>query len=379
MRTASLEPGRIIPYPMCDAIVTWLQKYPAIPLGPVEWADTFCLATGVYAPLTGFQGRLAAKSVLERWHLPSGAPWSIPITLSIEPQLAASLRKTDLARLVYQNATVAMISVEDVFWLDPEDEAVMLYGTTNRQHPGVERLLQASPVRIAGSVTLIKRPEFPVSPVLTPRETRTMIAQRGWRQVVGFQTRNPLHRAHEYIQKVALETHDGLILHPLVGYTKSDDVPLDVRWQAYQILLDQYFPKERTLLTGFPAPMRYAGPREAVFHALCRKNYGITHFIVGRDHAGVSNFYDPQASQKIFERFNQAELGISIITADPAFYCHRCQQMATARSCPHDAVDHEVLSGTRIRTTLGAGGNLPPVAIRPEVEVILQQYYRTPL
>jgi sulfate adenylyltransferase len=206
-----------------------------------------------------------------------------------------------------------------------------------------------------------------------------MIAQRGWRQVVGFQTRNPLHRAHEYIQKVALETHDGLILHPLVGYTKSDDVPLDVRWQAYQILLDQYFPKERTLLTGFPAPMRYAGPREAVFHALCRKNYGITHFIVGRDHAGVSNFYDPQASQKIFERFNQAELGISIITADPAFYCHRCQQMATARSCPHDAVDHEVLSGTRIRTTLGAGGNLPPVAIRPEVEVILQQYYRTPL
>ncbi len=375
MRPSSIDQTRVIPQPMTGAVTRWIQKYPAIPLDAFQWADAFCLATGVYAPLGGFQGHRASKSILETWHLPTGEIWPIPITLGVDPKLAATLRKTDLARLIWQNETVAVLHVDEVYWLDPEDEAMQLYGTKSALHPGARRMLNDSPVRVAGSVTLVQWPAFSVTPVLTPRELQTLIQERGWHKIVGFQTRNPLHRAHEYIQKLALESHDALIVHPLIGYTKSDDVPVDVRWQSYQALLGEYFPKDRAVLTGFPAPMRYAGPREAVLHALCRKNYGMTHFIVGRDHAGVADFYHPMASQRIFERFPASELGITIIPAEPAFYCYRCQQMATNKTCPHDAPHHEVLSGTRTRSALVEGKSLPIEAIRPEVMQILRAYY----
>lgn len=375
MRVASLEP-RVIPGTMTASIATWLEKAPAIPLDAFHWADAFCLATGVYAPVTGFQGRRAVQGVLEEWRLPDKSPWPIPITLAVDPKLASGLRKADLARLVYAGTTVAILNVEEVFWLDPEEEAYAIYGTLDPSHPGVARVLQDSPIRVAGAVTLVEWPVHSVGPVLTPHQMRDLIEQRGWKTVVGFQTRNPLHRAHEYIQKTALETHDGLILHPLVGYTKADDVPVEVRWRVYETLVSGYFPSSRTILSGFPAPMRYGGPKEAVLHALCRKNYGITHFIVGRDHAGVGNFYDPLASQNVFQRFHEDELGIRIINAEPAFYCYRCLQMATSKTCPHSSEDHEVLSGSRVRTTLRRGGELPTVAIRPEVTVILQDYYQ---
>lgn len=376
MRAPSLEP-RIIPGSMSASIATWLDKAPAIPLDAFHWADTFCLATGVYAPVIGFQGRRAVQAVLEDWRLPDQRLWPIPITLGVDPVLASRLRKADLARLVWNDTTVAVLNVEEVFWLDPEEEAYAVYGTVDPAHPGVARVLQDSPIRVAGAVTLVEWPLDPVDTVFTPHQMRELIQQRGWKTVVGFQTRNPLHRAHEYIQKTALEAHDGLVLHPLVGYTKSDDVPVDVRWRVYEALVSGYFPDSRTILSGFPAPMRYGGPREAVLHALCRKNYGITHFIVGRDHAGVGNFYDPSASQDVFQRFSAADLGIHIIAAEPAFYCYRCAQMATNKTCPHSVENREILSGTRVRTTLQQGRELPAVAIRPEVVAILQQYYQS--
>ncbi len=376
MRAASLEP-RVIPGSLSSSIALWLDKAPAIPLDAFHWADAFCLATGVYAPVIGFQGRRAVQSVLEDWHLPNSSPWPIPITLAIDPQLASRLRKADLARLVRNDTTVAILNVEEVFWLDPEIEAYSVYGTLDPAHPGVARTLQDSPIRVAGAVTLVEWPQYPVAPVLTPHQIRDLIQQRGWKTVVGFQTRNPLHRAHEYIQKTALETHDGLVLHPLVGYTKADDIPVEVRWRAYQALISEYFPASRTILSGFPAPMRYGGPKEAILHALCRKNYGMTHFIVGRDHAGVGSFYDPMASQHVFQRLQEDELGIHIIAAEPAFYCRRCLQMATGKTCPHPPEDQEILSGTRIRTTLRQGKELPTGTVRPEVSAILQDYYRT--
>lgn len=376
MRVTSIAP-RVIPSTLSSSIAMWLEKAPAITLDAFHWADTFCLATGVYAPVTGFQGRRAVQAVLEDWRLPDQSPWPIPITLPVDAELASGLRKADLARLVWNSTTVAILNVEEVFWLDPEEEAYAVYGTLDPSHPGVARVLQVSPIRVAGTVTLVESPMYPVDPVLTPHQMRDLIQQRGWKTVVGFQTRNPLHRAHEYIQKTALETHDGLVLHPLVGYTKADDVPVEVRWRVYEALVSGYFPASRTILSGFPAPMRYGGPKEAVLHALCRKNYGITHFIVGRDHAGVGTFYDPLASQNVFQRFSEDELGIRIIAAEPAFYCYRCLQMATSKTCPHPIANHEVLSGTRVRTTLRGGGELPSVAIRPEVTAILQEYYQS--
>lgn len=383
MRITSLIPphGGILaeqslPMTIAHELTGQLTHGPSVDLDPFHYFDVICLATGVYSPLTGFQNRFAVETVLSDWQLPEGELWPIPITLPISSDASAQVKKYHLVRLRYQGKTVAVMHVDDVFWLDPEREAQMIYGTTDAKHPGVHRVFHDSPIRMAGPVTLTREPSFQEQPVLTPREMRHMIADRGWRQVVAFQTRNPLHRAHEYIQKMVLETVDGLVIHPLIGATKADDVPASIRWHAYQALLRNYYPANRALLSAFPASMRYAGPREAVLHALARKNYGFTHFIVGRDHAGVGSFYHPLASQRIFERFPQGSYGMTIIPAEPAFYCRRCEQMATEKTCPHPAESHEVLSGTRVRTTLSQGESLPPHTIRPEVEEILKRYYQ---
>jgi len=250
-----------------------------------------------------------------------------------------------------------------------------LYGTLDLHHPGVVRCLAESPIRVAGAVTLIGHPHFDTLPVLPPRTMRQVLHRRGWHSTVAFQTRNPLHRAHEYIQKSALEWVDGLVIHPLIGYTKADDVPAVVRWQSYRSLIHHYYPRSRVLLSGFPAAMRYAGPREAVLHALARKNYGFTHFIVGRDHAGVGNFYSPWDAQRVFERF--PDLGIAIMTPAPAFYCHRCGQIATERTCPHPSKHHDLLSGSRVRQALRNRESLPTHLIRPEVTAVLSTFYHS--
>lgn len=385
MRTTPLNPPhggtlteQALPADIATELAQGARHLPAVALDDFHYHDLICLATGIYSPLTGFQDYDTVLSVLQDWRLPDGPIWPIPVTLPVDAATSASLKTSRPVRLTYRGSSVAIMHVKDRFWLDPRYEAEAVYGTLDAAHPGVARVLQDSPIRLAGPVTLLADPVSSVAPVLTPRAMRKEITARGWHTVAAFQTRNPLHRAHEYIQKVVLESIDGLVLHPLIGTTKSDDVPVPVRWQVYQVLLAAYYPPSRTLLSGFPAAMRYAGPREALLHALARKNYGFTHFIVGRDHAGVGSFYSPTASQEVFRQFSAEALGIHIIPVDPAFYCRRCEQMATARTCPHDTVYHEVLSGTRLRQTLARGHSLPPETIRPEVAEILKRYYESP-
>jgi sulfate adenylyltransferase len=365
-----------LPLSIAQELVSRLDHVPVIPLDRFHYDDVICLAWGVFSPLKGFQNRHDTASVLSDMRMSDGEVWPIPITLPVADSAAASVKKSRLARLTFQGRTVAIMHIDDLFWLEPEDEARAVFGTTDPNHPGVRRVLSQSPLRAAGPVTLTIEPRWAEQPVLTPRQMRSLIRERQWSTAAAFQTRNPLHRAHEYVQKVVLEHVDGLVVHPLIGCTKEDDVPADVRWRVYQALLNNYYPDSRTALAGFPAAMRYAGPREAVLHALSRKNYGFTHFIVGRDHAGVGSYYHPLASQRIFTDFKPDDIGITIVAAEPAFYCRRCEQMATAKTCPHPGSDHENLSGTRVRTTLKQGGTLPPETIRPEVETILRDYYQ---
>lgn len=367
---------QILPPAVALEWVSQIDKTPIVPLDPFHYYDLICLATGVFSPVSGFQNRRAVDCIINEWRLPTNEIWPIPITLPIDAQTASEIKRLRVVRLGYQRRVVGIMQVEDLFWFEPEQEARFVYGTVDPSHPGVKRVLSQSPIRLAGAVTLTASPNIAIGPVFTPREMRRLIEMRGWRTVVAFQTRNPLHRAHEYVQKVALEQVDGLVIHPLIGATKDDDVPAVVRWKAYQALVTEYFPQDRVFLSGFPASMRYAGPREAVLHALVRKNYGFTHFIVGRDHAGVGSFYQPLASQNIFSQFDPSQVGIQLIFSDPAFFCRRCQQMATARTCPHTAEDHETLSGTRVRTSLRCGEPLPPHLIRPEVENILRDYFQ---
>ncbi len=365
-----------LPISVARELVSEWDNIPRIPLNEFHYNDVICLAWGVFSPLRGFQNRQQVSSVLSHMRLPDGEVWPIPITLPIPATVSQGIKKARLVELTYQGQVVAIMHVDDIFWLEPEKEAQAVYGTADPSHPGVRRLSQESPIRVAGPVTLTQEPRWPVGPVLSPRQMRSLIHQRHWRTVAAFQTRNPLHRAHEYVQKVVLEQVDGLVVQPLVGATKADDVPAEIRWRVYQALLNEYYPGQRTFLSGYPAAMRYAGPREALLHALARKNYGFTHFIVGRDHAGVGSYYQPLASQQIFEQFQPGEIDITIVALEPAFFCRKCDQMATEKTCPHSLSERETLSGTRVRTTLRQGGFLPPGTIRPEVEDILRRYYQ---
>ncbi len=342
-------------------------------LGRRELSDLELIATGAFSPLHGFLGQLDYRRVLREMRLQNGAIWPLPITLAAGRETAAPLAlDSEVALTAPDGRLVGLLELAEKFEYDRELEAQSVYGTTDPTHPGVRGLLQQGEVYLGGAVWLFERPapEFPTFH-LDPADTRRLFAERGWRRVVGFQTRNPVHRAHEYIQKCALETVDGLLLHPLVGETKADDLPAEVRMRAYQTLLEGYYPEGRTLLSVFPAAMRYAGPREAVFHALCRKNYGCTHFIVGRDHAGVGGFYGPYDAQRFCERLSPAELGITPVCFEHTFFCRRCDGMASAKTCPHGAEHHVALSGTRLREMLAAGVEPPPEFTRPEVARVL--------
>jgi len=345
-----------------------------IPLTSRELSDLDMLASGALSPLEGFMGRSDYESVLEDMRLASGLPWAIPVCLAVD-----EAPKGDRVALAAEDGRkLAVLDVADVYPSTTEAEAQHVFRTTDEAHPGVARLYGQKPNYLSGRVTVFDRPEpqFPEL-ALDPRDTRAAFAERGWKRVVGFQTRNPIHRAHEYLTKVALETVDGLLVHPLVGDTKGDDVPADVRVDCYRTLLADYYPEDRVLLSAFPAAMRYAGPREAIWHAICRKNYGCSHFIVGRDHAGVGDYYGTYDAQLIFDEFEPHELDVEPMFFEHSFWCKACGSMASAKTCPHDSEQHVFLSGTKVREMLGNGEVPPTEFTRPEVAEVLIEAYRS--
>lgn len=350
-----------------------------IKIAPWEVWDLFLIATGGYSPLEGFVNRSDYESIIEEMKLTNGHLFPVPIVLSTDDDTASQLKNQRRAAISNgHDKTLAIIEIEEIFEREKGKEAKHVFRTTDEKHPGVERIYKSGNKCIAGPIWFLgegfERP-FPKYPG-TPSETRSEIEKRGWKTVVAFQTRNPVHRAHEYLQKCAMEMVDGLLLHPIVGETKEGDIPADIRMACYEVLLKNYYPESRAMLGVLPAPMRYAGPREAVLHAIMRQNYGCTHIIIGRDHAGVGNYYGAFDAQKIFEEIDKESLLIQPIFFDNSFYCKICGQMATEKTCPHDESSRLILSGTKVRELLSQGKELPPEFTRPEVAQILKEYYR---
>ena len=354
----------------------------SIVLDARELADLELIATGAASPLTGYLGHADYRSVLERLRLADGTVWPLPFTLAVDEETLGRLAVGSEAALYDADGRLwGVIRVRETFERDPLDESRHVYKTEDPSHPGVAYLLSRPRWLVGGDVLALALPEgLPFAEHrLTPRQLREEIRSRGWRRVAGFQTRNPIHRAHEHLTKLALEFADGLVIHPLVGETKNDDVPASVRFRAFEVLVDKYYPRDRTLLAAFPAAMRYAGPREALFHALVRKNYGITSLIVGRDHAGVGKFYGPYESQDIFDRFTAAEVGVTPLKFEPTFFCRSCDALASTRTCSHDPAARLDLSGSKVRELLRNGRRLPSQFTRPEIAEILREHYSGPV
>ena len=354
---------------------------PEITVGSRQLADLEMLAIGTYSPLSGFMKRADYLGVVNNMHLENGLPWSVPITLSVTSEQAVSLKEGERLALVNEQGTLqAVMLLEEKYGYDKQHEASKVYRTTEEAHPGVKVVYQQGDVLLGGAVRVVALPNQAFAEYrFTPVQSRRQFTERGWKRVVGFQTRNPVHRAHEYIQKCALETVDGLYLHPLVGDTKGDDIPADVRMRCYEVLLEHYYPEDRVVLGVLPASMRYAGPREAVFHALMRKNYGCSHFIVGRDHAGVGNYYGTYDAHYIFAEFDPAKLGIIPMFFDHTFFCRACDSMASSKTCPHGTDQHVTLSGTKVRQMLQAGEIPPREFSRSEVAKVLIEAMRQPV
>ncbi|KOP23948.1 sulfate adenylyltransferase [Hapalosiphon sp. MRB220] len=355
---------------------------PRVQLDQRAVSDLEMIAIGGFSPLTGFMNQQDYDRVVAEMRLANGTVWSIPITLSVSEEVAASLTEGGLVRLDNSEGRfIGILELSQKYRYDKQREAINVYRTDEEKHPGVQVVYNQGPVNLAGDVWLLERDPHPYFPAyqIDPAESRQLFQQKGWKTIVGFQTRNPIHRAHEYIQKCALETVDGLFLHPLVGATKDDDIPADVRMRCYEILLEHYYPENRVILAINPSAMRYAGPREAIFHALIRKNYGCTHFIVGRDHAGVGDYYGTYDAQYIFNEFKPEEIGITPMMFEHAFYCTRTKQMATTKTSPSKPEERVHLSGTKVREMLRRGELPPPEFSRPEVAAELARAMKVPV
>jgi sulfate adenylyltransferase len=367
--------NRVLRGALREAALERAESFPRVQLTRMAASDLEMIAVGAFSPLTGFMTKDDYDGVIDTMRLSDGRPWTIPVTLPADSDTAAGLQEGQEIALVDGHLLMGIMTIAEKFEADKEREAQEVYRTTDEAHPGVARLYRHGNWLLGGEVFLLNGPQEVEFPELRhePAQTRRMFASRGWRRTVAFQTRNPIHRAHEYIQKTALEIVDGLFLHPLVGETKADDIPADVRIESYQAILRDYYPADRVLLGVFPAAMRYAGPREAIFHAIARKNYGCTHFIVGRDHAGVGTYYGTYDAHHIFDEFEPGELGITPLFFDYTFFCKKCGAVVSAKTCPHSKEDWVYLSGSQVREMLERGEMLPAEFTRPEVSKVLME------
>lgn len=358
-----------------------IASLPVIVMNSREAADFDMLANGSFSPLTGFMTEKNYTSCLNDMKLADGTLWPLPVTLAVTSEQAQELKPGLLCSLKSDTDAEILgdILVEDIYTYDKTAECQAAFGTTDANHPGVAKVLDQKPVYVGGQIRAYgqsayadKFPEY-----ASPKDVRTAIEQSGWETIAAFQTRNPIHRAHEYLTKVALEICDGILIHPIVGALKEGDIPAEVRLDCYRELLDKYYPKDRVLLKVYPMEMRYAGPKEAILHAIIRQNFGCTHLIVGRDHAGVGNYYGPFDAQRIFYTLPSGALAIDILRFDWTFWCNECGGIASTKTCPHDASHHFKVSGTELRRMLSEGKHPPVEITRPEVADILIKYYQT--
>ena len=369
--------NRLVPATERDAMMERAKQAPDVELSAVSLSDVMLIAMGVVSPLKGFMNQADYTRVVHEMHLENGLPWTIPIALPVDTVTADTLQiNQDVALVDEAGNIVGLLELSDKYSYDKAVEAESVYRTTEEAHPGVARVYAQGDVYLGGDIWVfdLPEPEFP-GEFYTPEQSRVYFKEQGWSEIVAFQTRNPIHRAHEYLQKVAMEIVDGLMLHPLVGETKSDDVPADIRMESYRVVIKHYYPGGRVLLNTFPAAMRYAGPREAIFHALCRKNYGCSHFIVGRDHAGVGKYYGTYDAQDIFDEFDKSAIDITPLKFEHAFYSKKEQKIVTAKTSIYGKEDWMFLSGTQVRELLSQGKTLPEEFTRPEVSHVLLKAY----
>ena len=377
--------GRLLPLLVRDSeleeSIKEAETLPRVRLDSKEVSDLIMLAMGAFSPLEGFIGKADYEGVVADMHLKNGTLWPIPITLAVSKEEAEKIKEGQKIALLNSDDGEVMASmlVKEKFTYDKRREATRVFGTDDEQHPGVQKIYEQGEVYLGGPVKVFSEGDYPerFAEFARPAETRAMFTEKGWTTIAAFQTRNPLHRSHEYLTKVALEVCDGLLIHPIVGKLKAGDIPAEVRMECYKVLLDNYYPKDRAILKVYPMEMRYGGPREAILHAIIRQNFGCSHLIVGRDHAGVGSYYGPFDAQKIFDELNPGDLYIQPLKMDPTFWCNKCGSMASPKTCPHGKEDHLSISGTKLREMLTGGERPPEQFSRKEVVDILVKYYQS--